>query len=120
MSVTPENRLLFWFGAIVVPFALVGAVEPGALVLSVVIISLLMLLAIADALHAPRRLVGIDVLLPPVARMSTNRPAKLEVRIRNAAQAAPPLRLALALPLGIQSPQEQTTVTLPRDSEWSQ
>ena len=120
MSVTPQNRLLFWFGAIVVPFALVGAVAPGALLISVVTISLLIVIAIADALYAPRRLARIEVRLPAVARMSRNRPARLEMRIRNPPPSAPPLRLALALPSAIQSAQEHTIVTLPRDSEWSQ
>src|SRR5689334_16415863 len=98
MSVTPENRLLFWFGAIVVPFALLGAVEPGATIFSAGMISGLVVIVIADALLAPRRLAGIEISLPSVARMSRNRPAKLDVRIRNPAQKTPPLRLALALP----------------------
>ncbi len=120
MSVTPENRLLFWFGAIVVPFALVGAVEPAATTFSICIIGGLILVAILDVLHAPRRLAGLSICLPPVVRMSRDRPARLELRIRNSGRMKSPLRVALALPPEIaSSSQEDATVLLPGDSEWS-
>ena len=72
-----------------------------------------------DAIRARTVLAGIGIALPEVARMSKDREAKLEVRIRNERQKPRTLRLALALPREIQSPQEEAFVALPGESEWS-
>jgi uncharacterized protein (DUF58 family) len=104
---------------VVLPFALLGAVEPGAAALSIIAISGLILLVVADAISSRASLAGIGVALPEVARMSRDRDAKLDVRIRNERQKSKNLRLALALPREILSPQEELTVALPKDSEWS-
>jgi uncharacterized protein (DUF58 family) len=117
--IVPRNRLLLWVSVIVLPFALLGAVEPGAAVLSVLAIGGLCLLVIADAIGSRAALAGIGVALPEVARMSRDRDAKLDVRIRNERQKAKNLRLALALPREIHSSQEELAVALPKDSEWS-
>ena len=58
-------------------------------------------------------LAGISLQLPAVARMSKDREAKLEVRIRNERQRAKTLRLALALPREIESRQEDAWIALP-------
>jgi uncharacterized protein (DUF58 family) len=117
--IVPRNRLLLWVSVIVLPFALLGAVEPGAAALSIIAIGGLGLLVLADAVGSRTSLAGIGIALPDVARMSRDRDAKLDIRIRNERQKSQNLRLALALPREIQSPQEELTVVLPKDSEWS-
>jgi uncharacterized protein (DUF58 family) len=117
--VVPRNRLLFWFGAIVLPFALLAVVEPAAALISTVIVGSFLAVAIADALLAPRRLCRLSVELPGIARMSKDRAAGLELRLRNTRQTPKTLRLALALPRQIQSLQEDARVQLPAGSEWS-
>jgi len=117
--IVPRQRLIFWVAVIVLPFALVGAVEPGAAVVSALAISGLLLLALFDALGAWNRLAGISVSLPPLARMSRDRPSKLEVRIRNERQQSRDLRLGLPLPREIQCPNEELQLRLPAQSEWS-
>jgi uncharacterized protein (DUF58 family) len=76
-------------------------------------------LALLDAAGAMKRLAGLSLQVPAVMRMSKDREAKLEVRIRNERLQPRTLRLALALPREIQSPKEDADVALPRDAEWS-
>src|SRR5437763_16787606 len=117
--IVPRNRLLLWVSVIVLPFALLAAVEPSAGGVAVVAIGGLFALVAADAIGSRASLAGISVALPEIARMSRDREAKLDVRIRNERQKAKNLRLALALPREIQSSQEELTVARPKDSEWS-
>lgn len=115
----PRNRLLLWVALIVLPFSILGAVEPGTRVASAGIIGALGLMALADAIGARRSLAGISLSLPGIARMSKDRETQLEVRIRNALQRPKTLRLALGLPCDITSPYEDACIALPKDSEWS-
>jgi uncharacterized protein (DUF58 family) len=117
--IVPRTRLLLWVAVVVLPFALLGAVEPAAGAVSLVAMGGLFLLVAGDALGAGTTLAGIIVALPDVARMSRDRPAKLDVRIRNERQKSKNVRLALALPREIQSPEEEVTLRLPKESEWS-
>ncbi|HYG36498.1 MAG TPA: DUF58 domain-containing protein [Clostridia bacterium] len=117
--IAPRNRLLLWFAVVVLPFSLLGAVEPGALLLSGCAIGAFLLLAAVDAITARRELVGISVHLPEVVRMSKDRAVRLEIRLRNERQKPATLRLALALPREIQSSQEDAYVSLSRGTEWS-
>lgn len=115
----PRNRLMLWVAVVVLPFSVLGALEPAAVVISLAAIGGLAALALADAVGARTSLAGISLALPEIARMSKDRESKLEVRIRNERQKAKTLRLALGLPREIASPQEDAFVALPRDSEWS-
>lgn len=117
--IVPKNRLLFWFALVVLPFALLGAVEPAALPLSLACIGALVLVAVVDAVGARSSLAGIGAQLPEVVRLSKDRDGKLELRIRNERQQQKQLRLALAWPREIESSQEDLSVELPAGSEWS-
>ncbi len=96
-----------------------AALVPGAGVLSIGAIVLLVAFAVVDALGARNRLNGITVELPEIARMSKDREAKIELRIRNPLQQAKTLRLGLALPREVQSPYDDAFVALPHETEWS-
>ncbi|MDB6112013.1 MAG: hypothetical protein JWR69_3763, partial [Pedosphaera sp.] len=117
--IVPRSRLLLWIALIVLPFSILGAVEPAAAGVSISLIALMIGLALVDALGSLGSLTGITVQLPEVVRMSKDREAKVELRIRNAGQKQPTLKLALALPREIHSPQEEMEVSLPKESEWS-
>ena len=117
--IVPRFRLLFWVTAVVLPFALIGAVSPPAAGLSLLCIGGLLVVVLADAVGAGRSLAGIGVELPPVARMSKDREAKLELRIRNERQLPRTLRVALAWPREIQTASETMDALLPAQSEWS-
>src|SRR5882757_2455107 len=117
--IVPRSKLLLWVAVIVLPFALLGAVVPGATVISLGIIGVLFVAVVVDAIFSSKALAGIHVELPAVNRMSKDREAKLEIRIRNECQIQRTLRIALPLPREIPSESEQMDVVLPAQSEWS-
>ena len=77
------------------------------------------MVAIADAVYARKNLAGISVELPPVTRMSKDREAKLELRIRNERQQKRLLRVGLPWPQEIKAASEELDAALPAQSEWS-
>jgi uncharacterized protein (DUF58 family) len=117
--IVPRSKLLFWVAAVVLPFALLGAVVPGALGVSLAFIIALAAIVTTDAFLSRRSMAGITVELPKVARMSKDREAKLEVRIRNERQLQRMLRIALPFPREIPSSAEQMDIQLPAQTEWS-
>ena len=117
--IVPRSRLLFWVALVVLPFSLLGPIEPGAGVVALAAVGGLFVLVVADAAGARRGLHGLSVALPAVSRMSKDRAANLEVRIRNQRRKPATVRLALALPREIGSEQEDARVALPPNAEWS-
>jgi len=115
----PRSKLLFWVAAVVLPFSVVAAMLPSALVLSFLAIALLVALALIDASFAIGILSGIAVKLPEVIRLSKNRPGSIELRIKNERQKNKSIRLGLALPPEIESPQEDFLISLAAGNEWS-
>lgn len=117
--IVPRDKLLFWTAAIVLPFALLMAVAPNAIVVSLMLIAGLFLIAIADAIGARKSLAGIGIELLPVVRMSKDREGKLELRIRNRRRMKKNLRVGLAWPPEIMVENEELDALLPARSEWS-
>jgi len=117
--IVPRNNLLFWVAVVILPFSLLAAVEPSAGVLCLCAIGVFFLCALADGFAARTCLEGLSVELPAIARMSKDREAKLELRIRNQRQKTTNLRLGLSLPPEIQSDHEDAWIALPAGTEWS-
>jgi len=117
--IVPRNRLLLWAGIVLVPFALLGSVDPALVPVSLIAISGFLVVVGIDGLLAARGWRGILIELPATARMSQDRPSQIEVKIRNTRQRAQSLRLALALPREIESSQEDFRIRVPAGSEWS-
>jgi uncharacterized protein (DUF58 family) len=117
--IVPRNRLLFWFAAIVLPFALLGAVEPAAMAISFALIGGLVVVAVADAVAGRNSLTDIGADLPEVVRMSKDREAKVEIHFRNPSQRPRTLRIGVAFPREIPALVEEQDISLPADSEWS-
>ena len=117
--IVPSSRLLFWVAAIVLPFALLAAVAPASTLAALLLIAVFFLAVIVDALGGLKSLRGIGVELPAVTRMSKDREAKLELRIRNEQQTPKILRVALAWPREIRAAEEILETALPAGSEWS-
>ncbi len=117
--IVPRTKLMYWVALIVLPFSILWALVPGTATVSLLFIGALMAVALIDALGGLRSLAGISVQLPEVVRMSKNREATVEVRIRNAQQKQRMLRLALGLPREIRSTEAEMRVSLPRETEWS-
>lgn len=117
--IVPTNRLLLWFALVVLPFALLAAVEPAARWIGLACIGGFVLLVLVDGLGARSGLQGIRVELPDIVRLSKDRTGKLELRIGNEQQQRKQLRVALAFPRGLESAQEDVRAELPAGSEWS-
>src|SRR5215510_4349792 len=96
--IVPRSRLILWFALVVLPFTLLAAVEPAAAGWSLAAMAAFVGLVLVDALGARSALAGISVELPQVTRVSKDRPAKLEVRIRNQRLKSRTLQMALGLP----------------------
>lgn len=117
--IVPRNRLLLWCAVIVLPFTLVMAVEPDAAGISLGCLGAFLMVVAVDAVGARKSLAGIGVKLPEVTRASKDREARLEVQLRNEPQKQRTVRVALALPRELQSPQQEMEVALPAEAEWS-
>lgn len=117
--IVPRNRLLLWVALIVLPFALIGALEQSATTISLWLIASVILVALLDAVRGRRSLAGISIQLPPVVRMSKDREAKIELRIHNDSRKPQALRVGLNFPREIHSSLEEMEIKLPADSEWS-
>ena len=118
--IVPSFRLLLWFAIIALPFSVLGAVYPNALGISVALISALLVVILLDAALSFARLDAIAVELPNLIRVSKDRPASLTVNITKPAAAALRLRIGLALPRELASPNEDLTVLLASEVETSQ
>src|SRR4051794_20618047 len=117
--IIPRSKLLLWVAVVALPFSILAGLEPAAGFVSILAIGVLFALALVDAVRAPASLEGISVLLPDITRMSKEREAKLELRIRNERQLPTILRVGLAFPPEIQSPEEEAHVALPKGAELS-
>lgn len=117
--IVPRSKLLFWVTVIVLPFALLATVAPGAAVVSLVLIGGLFVIAILDAFGAIKNLAGLGLELPEVVRMSKGREAKVELRIRNERPKKRIVRVALAWPRQIKPVEEEIDAALPGETEWS-
>ena len=115
----PRNRLLFWVGAVILPFSLLAGIEPASVAISLSAMAVLLVVILFDAVRSRNALSGISVEAPAIARMSKDRDANLELKIRNPGLKARNLALGVALPPEIQSASEETWIALPAGAEWS-
>jgi uncharacterized protein (DUF58 family) len=118
--IVPSFRLLLWFAMIALPFSVLGAVYPNALGISVALISALLVVILLDAALSFAQLDAIVVKLPDLIRVSKDRPAILTVNITKPVAVSLRLRLGLALPRELVSPNEDVTVSLASGVETSQ
>src|SRR6266566_4736582 len=117
--IVPQTRLLLWAGVVVLPFSALAALVPEAAVLAGLLIVAVLALALLDAALAQSTLDGISIELPAVVRLSKDRAGAIEVRIKNETQRARRLRLGLALPRELHSPEEDVVTALPAGSLWA-
>jgi uncharacterized protein (DUF58 family) len=115
----PRARLLFWFALIAIPFSVLAALQPGALLPSLVIMAGLVVTVLLDALTALGRLDGLDAELPEVARLSKDRTGALSLKVKNERQTSRNLRVGLPLPRELGPALEEQTVSLPAGHAWS-
>jgi len=117
--IVPRTRLLLWFTIIVVPFATLAGLVPGAAAISFAVIALFALAVVIDAFLTVDTLRGVAIELTPLVRATQERAFSIGVRVRNPTQRARTVRIALALPRELLPGVDEFTVELPPASEWS-
>ena len=117
--IVPRSRLLLWVAAVVVPFATVAGLFPATAPLALVVIGIFVVVIILDAVLAYGTLDGISIETPGVTRLSKDRSADLELRIKNLGKKEKALRVGLELQVEVHSPQDDLTTLLPANAELS-
>ncbi|HZM02793.1 MAG TPA: DUF58 domain-containing protein [Candidatus Saccharimonadales bacterium] len=117
--IVPCARLILWVAIVVLPAAALGGVLPALYSTALAFIALFLVVTAIDAALGFGGLKGIEVLLPPVVRLNKDRPADLEIRIKNETQRPRGIRLGLPLPREFAASQEDTQVHLPAQALWS-
>jgi len=117
--IVPRTRLLFWVAVGVVPFATLATALPALRLPALLALAAFALLAVVDAVLAQTRLDGIGVEFPEVVRLTKDREGTIDLRVRNDTRTPRDLRLGLAFPREIESPQADLWTRLPEASQFS-
>ena len=117
--VVPRNRLLAVVAVVTLPVSLIVAARPAVFPVGGLVTVVLAAIAVLDAISARRSMEGIGVELPPIVRMSKDRQARIEARIRNDSERQRLLRIALALPRDINEVTPEREVILADGAKWS-
>ena len=111
--IVPRTRLLVWVALLGLPLSALAPFSPVLGLLALLLAVLCVTAAVIDALFARRALEGLTVSAPEIARLFKDRPANLELQIRNDPAQARRLRLGLLWPAEFQCAQEDLLVSLP-------
>lgn len=111
--IVPSAKLIRIAGLIVVPLATTAGVFPDLAGLCIGSIVLFFLLAGIDAARGSTSLEGLALTLPAVVRLTKQRPGTIPVQLLNRTNRERPIRLGLALPAELETPDETRRVTLP-------
>lgn len=116
--ISPRDRLLIWFGIIVIPATAVGGVLPEFGPACAALVGIFLLVAIADAIASSHILEGFRLEVPDTTRFTLHSEGKIELRILNPSAVARTIRIALPLPPEFDSPFDELTIALPA-GDWS-
>ena len=117
--IVPRTRLLLWTALIVLPFTALAASWPPAVAPALFFIGALFALALFDAFSARTRSSGARIELSPLVRLQKDRPGNLELTFHNTAGTARELKVGLALPSSIETPEDVRAILLPAGAELS-
>ena len=110
--IAPRARLLVAFVVIVWPALTLASFYPATAAWAAALLSLFVVVAIADALLSRRRLRSVAVAAPELIRLAKLREDTIDLRLTNEGNAVIPLRVALALPLEFEAADEELRVDL--------
>ena len=117
--IVPRDRLIFWAGITVMPFAGIGFMLPEAAGPSALIVGIFLLLVSVDAAAAFRRLDGVTPEFPAIIRMSKNIEGNIPIALRNAGARKGLLRMGLAFPPEIRAERDVVFAELPEKDKIS-
>ena len=113
--ISPQNRLIFYSGIIIIPFTLTAAVLPATTLASFIVVLSFIAIAIADGVFSLKRLDGVSIELPEVIRLSKDREGSIVLSMLNKSAVSKTIKVGLALPRDISSPNEFLAAELPQD-----
>ena len=119
MTLTPRTRLLTWFAIVALPSATLLVALPEYAALAGGVLAACVLIAVADALLGISGLDGLRVEVPPVVRLSKDRPGQLELFVVNTPQREREICLGFAWPRELVSPLADLPARLPAGCERS-
>jgi uncharacterized protein (DUF58 family) len=111
--IVPANRLLVWFGIVVLPFAGLGAAVPEAALLSAGVVSAFVVLVVLDGLLSRRRLESVTVEFPETVRLTKDREGNIVFRASHGGSGTLRLRLGLAFPAELTPRDEEIVLAVP-------
>ena len=119
MRLVPTTKLLIWVGIIFIPVSVLAAVIPAVSGPGIGLAVGFIAVAIVDAAVSRKLLSGIRVRLPVVVRLSVGRESEMTLSIENDAAKVKQLRLGLAFPREINSPNQDLITKLPQEKPHS-
>jgi uncharacterized protein (DUF58 family) len=119
MRLVPTTKLLIWVGLIFIPVSVLAAVMPAVTGPGIGLAVGFLAVAIVDAAVSRKLLTGIRVTLPAVVRLSVGRESEMTLTIENDAAKVKQLRLGLAFPREIHSPNQDLITKLPEETPHS-
>jgi uncharacterized protein (DUF58 family) len=111
--IVPAARLLAWVSILGPPLAVLGTASPEAAAASGVVGAAFLVMTLADALLAPRRIRALGATLPELVRLTIGREGRIEIDLANPDQRVRRVRVGLALPDGLESPVDSLAAALP-------
>ena len=114
MSIAPRSSLLWLFGLVAVPLAVVAGLAPGAAPLVLLAIGGIVLLALADGGLAARAPSGIRVHVPLLVRLTKEREGRLPLTfLREETTPAAKVSVGFSFPPEIKAEPDAAMVALP-------
>ena len=119
MKLVPTTKLIIWVGLIFIPVFVLAAIMPAITGAGIGLTVGFLAIAIGDAVVSRRLLTGIHVVLPAVVRISVGRESAMTLSIERNADKIRELRLGLAFPREIYSPNADLITKLPAETPHS-
>jgi uncharacterized protein (DUF58 family) len=113
----PSLRLIWIFTLLGFPAAVAAGLLPQLLIPLIGLIGLLVAIVLGDALMRHRALAGIRIETPALVRFFKDREAEIRIRVRNPAKHARRLRIGIAAPDGLRTPDEERAIDLPAGAD---
>ncbi|CAB1078646.1 hypothetical protein D1AOALGA4SA_6382 [Olavius algarvensis Delta 1 endosymbiont] len=119
MTIVPKTKLIVLTAVVCLPVSILVAVMPVAAGPGILLAVALVVVAAADAAVSRERLAKIQISLPEVVRISAGREGQLNLSVQNPDFTVKQLRLGLAFPRQIYSPDQDLVTELPSETSSS-
>ncbi len=116
MNIVPTTKLIVLAAVVLLPVSILVAVMPITVGPGVLLSAALLIIAAADAAVSRDRLAGVHVSLPDVVRISAGRDGQINLAVDNPDIRLKQLRLGLAFPRQIYSPNQDLVTLLPAET----